>query len=286
MNTPKEIAQNYVALGVTKTKYSTSKLLLLGIMAGMFVGLASVGATMAQATVAGTAFAPVGKLLSAVIFSSALAMVLIAGSELFTGNCLIIIAVLEKEVKVKAMLRNLALVYVGNFIGGLLVAVIAVYSGVFSAFGNAAAVTAIYTAVTKASLPFFDALLRGIFCNVLVCIAVWMAFAAKDVGGKVLALILPITLFVLSGYEHCIANMCYLPTGWLAVRNYTYYNAYAGSYELATVASLTWKSMFLNNLIPSTIGNIIGGSGLVGTMYWLIYLREPKITGKKASKKR
>ena len=272
MFSPKEIAQNYVATGVAKTKYPASKMLVLGILAGMFIGLAAVGSNVAAATVYGTTIASLGKLLGAMVFPTGLAMVLIAGSELFTGNCLIIIPVLQKEVKLRAMFKNWIYVYIGNFIGGVIVALISVYGGVYSLFGNTAAVAAISTAAAKVSLSFDDALLRGIFCNFVVCIAVWMSFASKDIVGKIAALFFPIMLFVLSGYEHSIANMCYIPTGILAIRNFDYYSAYQKFYDVTSLSNLTWGAMLVKNLIPSTLGNIIGGTGLVGVVYWFAYL--------------
>ena len=266
MNSPKEVAQNYIATGAAKTKYPIPKMLLLGILAGMFIALAGVGATIAPSTML---TASAAKLVGAAVFPAGLAMVLLAGSELFTGNCLIIISVLEKEAKVSAMLKNWLFVYIGNFIGSILVAALTVYSGTFSLFGDAAAASIIKTAVAKVSLSFPDALLRGILCNFLVCIAVWMTFAAKDVAGKIAGLFFPIMLFVVCGFEHSIANMFYIPAGLFASGNANYMAAYGGS-----GVGLTWGAMIVKNLIPVTLGNIIGGMVLVGMGYWYIYLHD------------
>jgi len=286
MNSPKEIAQNYIAIGVAKTKLPAVKMLLLGVLAGMFIALAGVGSTIVSATIATPSLA---KLLGAAVFPTGLAMVIIAGSELFTGNCLLIIPVLEKEAKLTGLLKNWIIVYIGNFIGSLLISVITVYGGTYALLAdNAAAVTAISTAVKKVSLTFGDALLRGILCNFLVCIAVWIAFAAKDVVGKVAGLFLPIMMFVLSGYEHSIANMYYIPTGLLASKIEKFENIASG---VANLDKLSWVSLFTKNLIPVTLGNIIGGVVLVGVFYWFIYLHTPKkktVTagvGKKKKKK-
>ena len=289
MYKPKEIAQNYVATGVAKAKMPVSKMLVLSILAGMFIALAGVGATIASATIASPSLA---KLIGAAVFPVGLAMVLLAGSELFTGNNLIIIPVLQKEVTLRAMFRNWCFVYIGNFIGSILVAALTVYSGTFSVFGNAAAVSVINTAVAKVSLSFSDALLRGILCNFLVCVAVWISFAAKDVVGKVAGLFLPIMLFVLCGYEHSVANMYFIPAGLFASGNITYLAAYTSGAGAGHISELTWGTMFIRNLIPSTIGNIIGGTVLVGMAYWFTYLREMKenappqpMRGKKKKKK-
>ena len=273
MYSPKEIAQNYIATGKAKTEYHISKMLVMGILAGMFIALAGVGATIAASTIEVYSLA---KLVSALVFPVGLSMTLIAGSELFTGNCLIIIPVLQKEAKLRAMLRNWLFVYIGNFIGSLLVALLSVYSGTFSLFADAAAAYLIKTAVSKVTLTFSDALLRGILCNFLVCIAVWMSFGAKDIVGRVAAFFLPIMLFVLSGYEHSVANMFYLPAAWFAKGNSAHMGAYTLLTGHANADALNWGAIFVKNLIPATIGNIIGGMAMVGIPYWFIYLREHK----------
>jgi len=270
MNSPKEVAQNYIATGVAKTKTPIMKMLLLAVLAGMFIALAGVGAEVAPATVASASLA---KLIGALVFPTGLAMVLISGSELFTGNCLIIIPVLQKEAKIRSMLKNWIFVYIGNFIGSILIAAMTVYGGTFSLFSNEAAVYLIKTAVSKVSLSFSDALLRGILCNFVVCIAVWMAYAAKDIVGKVAALFLPIMVFVLSGYEHSVANMFFIPAGLFAANNPTYAAAYAAT-GATNIGSLTWGAFFVKNLIPVTLGNLIGGVVLVGMAYWYIYLHD------------
>ena len=287
MNSPKEIAQNYVATAVAKTKYPPEKMVLLGVLAGMFIALAAVGSIIAPATVL---TASTAKFLGALVFPVGLAMVLIAGSELFTGNCLIIISVLEKEAKVSAMIKNWVFVYIGNFIGSILVAALTVYGGTFSLFGGAAGASLIKTAVAKVTLSFSDALLRGILCNFLVCIAVWITFAAKDVVGKIAGLFFPIMLFVLCGFEHSIANMFYIPAGLFAKTDAASLAAYTANNSVIQLDSLTWGALFTKNLIPVTLGNIIGGVILVGAAYWFIYLRDtekkaPASTGGNKKKK-
>ena len=279
MNSPKEVAQNYIAIGSAKTKLPAAKMLVLGILAGMFIALAGVGATVASSTIASASLA---KLIGAAVFPTGLAMVLIAGSELFTGNCLLIIPVLEKEATVGGMIKNWFFVYIGNLIGGVLIAALTAYGGTFSLFGGAAASSVMNTAVAKISMTFGDALIRGILCNFLVCIAVWMAFAAKDIVGKIAGLYLPIMLFVLSGYEHSIANMYYIPAGLFASR-YSVYSDAVNTIDPSKLAKLSWSAMFAKNIVPVTLGNIIGGLLLVGIGYWFVYLREPKTPAKTAS---
>lgn len=271
MNSPKEVAQNYINTGVGKMKLKASKMLVLAILAGMFIGLAGVGSTIASVSIP---YASVAKLVGAAVFPTGLAMVLIAGSELFTGNNLLIIPVLEKQAKVTAMLRSWVIVYIGNFIGSIIVAAFSVFGGTFSLFSNAAAVGVINTAVAKVSLSFGNALLRGILCNFLVCIAVWMSFAAKDIAGKVAALYLPVMMFVLSGFEHSIANMYYIAAGLFASTNATY--SAAASEAGINLSRLTWPAMFTKNLLPVTLGNMIGGVIMVGIAYWFVYLKQDK----------
>ena len=248
---PNEIAKKTIEVGKTKANLTAGKMLLLGIFAGIFIALAGVGATIGN--VVG------GKLVGALIFPVGLAMVIIAGSELFTGNNLMITAWLKGKITLPKLLKNWLLVFIGNFLGALLVAFFVVYSGVL----DGAADTVINTAITKTNLSFIEALIRGIFCNFLVCIAVWMAFSAETPGGKIAALFGPIFLFVLCGFEHSVANMYYGPAG-----------IFVGLKNGLPLDNLNFLSFFWHNLLPVTIGNIIGGACLVGFGYYLIYLRK------------
>ena len=271
MNSPKEVAQNYIETGIAKSKLPVGKALVLGVLAGMFIALAAAGATIASSTVASASLA---KLISAVVFPGGLAMVVVAGSELFTGNCLIVIPVMQREAGVTGMLKNWLFVYTGNFIGSILVAALVVYGGTLALFSNAAAASAIHTAAGKVSLHFVDALFRGILCNFLVCIAVWMAFAAKDVVGKIIGVFFPVMLFVVSGFEHSIANMYYIATGLFASRNPTLLGAAQSAFPNDAFTNLTWGRFFAANLLPVTLGNIIGGVS-VWAMMRAGHLRKP-----------
>jgi len=264
MNTPAEIAKSFLAVGENKTRLPLGKMLLLAVLAGAYIGLAGLAASTASA---GAASPGAGKVLGAAIFPAGLTMVILAGSELFTGNCLILIPVLDGRVSVPALLRNLLAVYLGNFLGGLLVAAGAVYSHTLDLFGGGLAAGAVATAAAKCSLSFGDALLRGVLCNLLVCLAVWMAASAKEPAGKLAALFFPIFVFVLCGFEHCVANMYYVPAGLLAL-GMPEYAAAAGA-----VPGLTWGNFLLKNLLPVTMGNLIGGMGLAAA-YWRIYIKE------------
>ena len=264
MYSPAEVAKNYIATGKAKASGSFWKLFVLGMLAGAFIGFAGVGATVASSTVGGSA----GKVLGACIFPAGLSMVLLAGSELFTGNNLLIIPVLTKDISVGRMLRNWGIVYCGNLVGSVIVAFLAAFGHVGDMFGGAVSGVAsamVSAADAKVNLCFGDAFLRGICCNFLVCIAVWISFAARDVAGKFLGLFMPIMLFVVCGFEHCVANMYYIPCGIFC------------KYIYGTPAeSLTWGAFFLKNLLPVTLGNLVGGAGLVGIPYWFAYLRQEK----------
>lgn len=271
MNSPAEVAKNYIAIGKGKVNNPVPKMFVLGILAGMFIAFAGVTANTVSATVESGSIA---KLLSGAVFPGGLAMVLLAGSELFTGNNLIIIPLLEKEVSLGGMLKNWVVVYLGNLVGGVLVGAICAYGNQVGLFGGQLAVASISTAVSKCSMSFGDAFLKGVGCNFLVCVAVWISFAAKDISGKILGIFFPIMMFVTCGFEHSIANMYYISVGLFAnsIPSFAALAAEAG----VNTANLTWGNMFLANLLPVTLGNIVGGAGLVGLPYWFIYLRGKK----------
>lgn len=248
---PDEIATKAVSAGIKKANLSIFKMILLGMFAGAFIALAGVGATFGNAYV--------GKIAGALIFPAGLAMVVVAGSELFTGNCLMVTALLSREIGPLRLLKNWLFVFIGNFIGALLVALIVTSSGVLDPISD----SVVATASAKVSMGFSVAMLRGVLCNFLVCIAVWMAFGAKTVGGKIAAVFFPVFLFVLCGFEHSIANMYYVPAG-------LFMNWFNGT----ATAGLSVQSFLVENLLPVTIGNIIGGAVLVGGGYYLAYLRK------------
>ena len=251
---PAEVASNYIATGKSKVNLPAIKMLLLGIMAGAFIAFGGIGATTVAVSIP---LASVGKFIGACVFPGGLTMVLIAGSELFTGNCLLVIPLLEREIRLRQTLKSWIIVYIGNLIGALLVAVI-------------------NTAITKCSMTFSDAFLRGVMCNFLVCIAVWISFAAKDVAGKIMGLFFPIMIFVLCGFEHSIANMFYIGAGLFDKTVPVFAEAAAAAG--VDMTNLTWGNFFLKNLLPVSLGNLVGGA-FVGWVYWFCYLRKGKKQG-------
>lgn len=259
MHSPLEIAKNFVEIGLHKVRLSAFKMLVLGIFAGIYIGFAGIASTTASATIENPS---VARLLSACVFPAGMAMVLIAGSELFTGNNLIIISLLEKKIKLTEMLKNWFFVFAGNFIGASFVAVMVVYAGIPGLYDGRLAEKMVAAALTRVNQTFPEAFARGVLCNILVCVAVWGAFAAKKVSGKLLMSFWPVMLFVLCGFEHSIADIYFGVSGLLAMPKY----GVSGD-------ALTLSSFLLKNLLPVTLGNIAGGAGIVGCGYWAMYLR-------------
>ncbi|MCM1091697.1 MAG: formate/nitrite transporter family protein [Muribaculum sp.] len=259
MHSPLEIARNFVEIGIHKVRLSAFKMVLLGFFAGMFIGFAGIASTTASATIANPSIA---KLVGACVFPAGMAMVLIAGSELFTGNNLIIISLLEGKIKLSHMLKNWFFVFAGNFIGAAFVAVLVVYGHTPDLFDKALADKMVAAAMSRVTQSFSEAFIRGILCNILVCIAVWAAFAAKKVSGKLLMSFWPVMLFVLCGFEHSIADIYFGVAGICTAAEYG-----------IEAAGLNWGSFLLRNLLPVTLGNIVGGAGIVGYGYWFMFLR-------------
>ncbi|WP_026658751.1 formate/nitrite transporter family protein [Butyrivibrio sp. AC2005] len=257
MKSPAEIASTYENIGTSKTQMNFRKTFLLAILAGAFIAMGGLGSQIASACAPDPSLA---RLISSVVFPIGLFMVLVGGAELFTGNCLIIISVLSGKATVKGMVKNLIIVYMGNMVGGLIIALLANYSHTYAFADGKLAQAVVSTAIAKSNISFSDGLLKGILCNILVCMAVWCSFAADELAGKVFALWLPIMLFIIGGFEHCVANMYFIPAGMIATSVYG-----------IAADGLSLFGFLVTNLIPVTLGNIIGGVLCVGTTYYLIY---------------
>jgi len=272
---PAEIAAYASDVAVKKANTGWIKLLVLGFLAGAFIAFASEGSTMAAFNLlANPETYGLGKALAGTIFGAGLMFVIIAGGELFTGNTLMIIGVLDRRIHISAMLRNWLLVYIGNFIGSLFVAWMMSYSGLFHSGANDLGGITIRIAASKTALDFGPALVLGLMCNWLVCLAVWMAYGAKDVTGKVLVIFFAIWLFITSGFEHSVANMYYIPAGLFAKTNEVYVTASGLNAE--ALGGLGWGGFLIRNLLPVTMGNIVGGGLFVGVAYWFVYRRKQK----------
>lgn len=267
---PAEIAQKYAGIGAAKAKRSTVLLILLGILAGALIAL---GSAATNTAVYGIQEVWTARMICGLLFPFGLGMVVIMGAELFTGNCLIAISVLDRRCTVGQMTRSLVIVYLANLVGSLLVSVGCAWFGQLNYSGGALAVYTMKVAAGKCALPFQNAVVLGFLCNLLVCLGVLMAMAAKDVPGKIMGAFLPVAYFVLCGFEHCVANMYYIPAGLMAkdVPAYAQLAAESG----LDLSALTVSNFVLKNLVPVTIGNILGGVFL-GWLMWFCHLRGAK----------
>jgi formate/nitrite transporter len=271
----------------------------LAILAGAFISIGAIFATtvsaggMAVKDAAGAAAFSTGlpygvtRLLTGLVFSVGLILVVVGGAELFTGNTLITMAFASKKVTLSQLLRNWTIVYIGNFVGSVLTAYL-VFLGKQYSFGNGAVgLAALNIGEAKTALTFVQAVALGIMCNALVCMAVWMCYSARTTTDKILAIIPPITTFVAVGFEHSIANMYFIPLALLVKGSGdTKFFETIGK-TAADFPHLTWGNFFIANLLPVTIGNIIGGAIMVGLIYWFVYLRKvtaPAATAAPAAK--
>lgn len=266
---PQEMATRAEYLGERKANMPLLTMFTLAILAGAFIGL---GAMFATTSAAGTASVlPYGvvRVLTGFVFCLGLILVIVGGAELFTGNNLIVMAWASGKVSSPALLQNWIIVYIGNFVGSIATAVL-VFASQQYLFGNGSVgQTALVIANSKVQLGFIQAIALGVLGNILVCLAVWLTFSARSTIDKIAAIIFPITAFVAAGFEHSIANMYFIPLG-LLIKNYAPTFASASNLDLS---SLTWGTFLINNLVPVTIGNIIGGSVFVAAVYWSVFLR-------------
>ena len=272
---PPAMAGKATEIGVRKARLDIVSMFALSVLAGAFIAM---GAIFATTVSAGGAALPYGvvRLLAGLAFTLGLIMVVIAGSELFTGNNLIVMAFASGRITLPALLRNWIVVYLGNFVGALLTAYLMFLSGQYT-FGNGAVgLTALNIGEAKTSLEFTQAMVLGIFCNALVCIAVWMCFSARSTVDKILAIIPPIAAFVAAGFEHSVANMYFIPIALFIKNGGTPAFFTAIQKSPSDFPNLTWGNFLAANLLPVTLGNIIGGAVMVGLVYWFIYLRQAR----------
>ena len=265
--TPPEIYEKVSDSGIGKANGSFGKLFVLGILAGMFIAFGAQASLMASFNLTSNAATfGIGKVVMGAVFPVGLMMVVLCGAELFTGNCLMFTGALDRKFKWSAIWRNWAIVYIGNLVGSLIIVFFIAYSGLLDSGGGLLGAMTVKTAIGKCGLSFGKAVVLGIMCNVLVCLAVWMATGSREVIGKIFAIWFCIGLFIVSGFEHSVANMYFIPAGILAAGN----EAYVNLLDL-DISGLTVYAFLIKNLLPVTIGNIIGGSVFVGTTYWFCY---------------
>lgn len=270
---PPVMAQKAEDLGVRKANMSFMKIFPLAILAGAFISL---GAIFCTVVLAGSSALPYGiaRLTGGLAFCLGLILVIVGGAELFTGNNLILMAWASGKVSLGAMLRNWAIVYLGNFAGSLVTALLVFTAKQYTFGAGTVGEAALKTAAAKVNLGFAQAIALGILCNGLVCLAVWLTYSGRTTTDKILAIIFPISAFVAAGFEHSVANMYFIPYG-LFIKQFD--PAFvAGLGDKVNLANLNWGTFLFNNLLPVTIGNIIGGAIMVGAIYWLIYLSGAK----------
>ena len=272
---PPQIAAKATDIGAAKAGMSALPMFALAVLAGAFIALGAMFATTVVAGAADSIPFGVTRLLAGLVFCLGLILVVVAGAELFTGNNLIAMAWADRKVSGRRLIRNWAIVYTGNLVGALATVALVFWGGQYEFGDGAVGSSALAIADAKSGLGFGRALALGIMCNALVCIAVWLTYSARSVTDKILAIIFPITAFVAAGFEHSVANMYFLPAG-LAIKDQGSDSFYAASgVSPSDYPDLTLSNVVLENLIPVTIGNVIGGSVMVGLVYWLIYVRAP-----------
>lgn len=272
---PAEMAGKAETIGVKKANMNVVSMFVLAVLAGAFIAL---GAIFSTTVVAGAGELPYGvtRLLAGLVFTLGLILVVVGGAELFTGNNLIVMAWADGKVSTGLLLKNWVIVYLGNFVGAFATAGLMFFTGQYLFGTGAVGLAALNTGNAKSGLDFVQALTLGVMCNALVCLAVWLTFSARTTTDRILAIIPPITAFVAAGFEHSIANMYFIPIA-------LFIKAGAPDSFWATIgktaadfSNLTWDKFLVNNLLPVTLGNIIGGAVMVGAVYWFVYLRPAK----------
>jgi formate/nitrite transporter len=268
---PASIAEATAASGERKANLSVVRLVILGVLAGAYIAFGGQLFTLVTSDLPQYVGTGLSKLIGGMSFSVGLVFVVLSGAELFTGNSLITMAAFSHRIRWSRVVRNWAWVYVANLVGSLLLALVLFGTRQYAMSGNAVGVNALKVAVAKVNLPFWTAFLRGILCNWLVCLAVWMAAGATDTIGKVVAAMLPVTVFVASGFEHSVADMFFIPMGLLLKR---VPSVVAAAGPVAGIENLTWGTgLFVRSLLPVTLGNLVGGVVFVAFLYWAVYLR-------------
>lgn len=269
---PPQIASRIDKIATVKARLSFAQTFILGVLAGVYIGIGAQFATLV--TCDSTLHYGLTSLIAGIVFSLGLMLVVIGGAELFTGNCLIIMGYVGKRITTREMLNNWTISFMGNFVGSLTMVCWMYKTHQWEFFHNMVGAKALLIAHTKVNLTFKTALARGVLCNAMVCLAVWLCFSGRSVADKVLSIVFPIGGFVASGFEHCVANMYFIPIGIVLRKNPAVVAAaekMAG--KTVDLSQLTWNGFFVNNLLPVTLGNIVGGVILVGIVFWFVYLR-------------
>lgn len=274
--TPAETAQAFIGVGDYKVKMPISKVVVSSFLAGAYIALAAQVMTTVTHDMAGYFGVGFSSFIGGCVFGIALVLVLVAGSDLFTGNCLLSMGWLNKSLTTNQVLNNWALVYAGNFIGGLFLVWMMYSSGIWDGHGSQIGAHAVSIAYKKTHLTFLEAFVRGIGCNWLVCLAAVIVVAGQDTMGKIIGAWFPVMVFIASGFEHCIANMFIIPAGIVASLEPAVADVVMSNHPTWELSSLNVYTFVVHNLIPVTLGNIVSGAGLVGGIYWYLYVKGTK----------
>ena len=272
--TPKEIAARVETICISKSMTDPLRVFVLALLAGAFIGLGATFFTLVTYDVSIAVNQGLMRLVGGLSFCLGLILVVVAGAELFTGNNLLVMAYMDKKITFTQLMKNWSIVFVGNFIGALGLVVLIYLSGHWLTGAGAVGAKALIIAESKLNLSFLEAFSRGVLCNILVCLAVWLCFAGHSVTDKILAILFPITAFVALGFEHSVANMYFVPAGMLAQLEPQVVQLAEQIKPGLEITSLTLSNFLLNNLLPVTLGNIVGGSLFVAMIYWFLYLRD------------
>ncbi len=276
MSEPKsKIVKVLDEIGQAKCCMSQRKIMILAVFAGVYIGFGGVLTIIVTTDMTLNFGVGFTKLIAGIVFSIGLMLVVLGGAELFTGNNLLIIPCMDRKITPYHLIKNLSVVYVGNFVGSLLLVVLFVGTGIWKGNNFLVGANSLLIANDKVNQSFLEAFCRGILCNWLVCLAIWISTSAKSTIGKIFSILFPVMAFVTSGFEHSIANMFFIPLG-LWLKNFSSVISAAGSPDLV---NLTWGNFFYRNLLPVTLGNILGGLIFVGFLYWFVYRTKDTICG-------
>jgi len=274
--TPAETANSFIDIGVYKAKMSRDKILVSGFLAGAYIALAAQLMNMVTHDMVAIFGAGFTSFIGGSVFGIALVLVLVAGSDLFTGNTLLSMAWLNGNLSTREVINNWTWVYIGNFIGAMFLLWLMYSSNLWLGHGGEVGANAVALAYKKTHLSFWEAFVRGIGCNWLVCLAVVIVASARDVASKILGAWFPVMAFIASGFEHCVANMFIIPAGITASHNPEIAQAVMAHHPTWDLSTLNTSSFIFGNLIPVTLGNIFSGAILVGAIYWYLYVKEDK----------
>lgn len=273
---PPAMAYKAEDIGIKKAHMDFLSTFALAVLAGAFIALGCIFFSVSQTT--GGIAVPWGilRMVGGLAFSLGLILVIVGGAELFTGNNLIVMAWASRQLSTKRLLRNWAIVYIGNLVGAVATALVVFLGRHYEMAGGTLGVTSLNIGLGKVDYDFWQALILGVLCNTLVCLAVWLTYSARTTLSRIVAIVFPITAFVAAGFEHCVANMYFVPYAIIVKASAADTFWQTAGINAADYSGLTWGSFLLNNLLPVTIGNMIGGVFFVALVYWVIYQRNGK----------